>query len=278
MSTPGTTRSGVGFRRCRVFALDANGYPAATSTTVYEGVLVEGAKALTLDDPEPRDIVHIGDDRVIQRDILPPDAPISGEIRTAKVNDALDAILSDNLSFSVGEAAMFAIASCNRGEENQVGILAYRQTLDTQRGSSDFGLRRWEGRIFPKVYLISRESGMEDSPEERPYSFRPLIVGSHLWGTAFDAAVEGATQAQGIRLVSEYKPKIVAWASDGVEVTYAFPTTNYPYSVAKTEDPWVDGVLQTESFTISTTNIVFSSAPSSGAIVVAFYEFEGGTC
>lgn len=274
MAAPGTTRSGVGFRHCQILLLNSSGTIAATSATVYEGVQLSGAKAMTIDDPEPRDIIHIGDDRVFQRDVLPPDTPISGEIRTGKVNDAVDDVITDDKGIStVGEAMLFGFGTNNRGDENQVCVLAYRQTLDTVASSSSFGRRRWEGRLFPKAYLIPRESGFEDTPEERVYTLRPLFVTAYPWGLAFVTGTEGFTQAQGFRLISEYKPKIVGWAADGSTTDFVFPTTDAPQATTKVET-WVNGVLQTDSFTVYSTQIVFSTAITSDLIVVAFYEYE----
>lgn len=274
MTAPGTYRSGAGFRHVRIFELDSSGYPAATSATVYEGYRIEGAKALTLDDPEPRDIVHVGDDRVIQRDILPPDTPISGELVVAKIQDTIDALLSDDLSKTIGEAKFFGIGTGNRGEENQVAVLAYRQTLNTEAGSSTFGKRLWEGRLFPRCYVVARETGFADTPEEKPYSFRPLIVAAHLWGESFTTISEGFTQAQGLRLVSEYKPKVVAFQGISTQLTFTMPTGEPPASAEKIE-VWDAGVLQTAGqVTASTTILVFAASVTDGNIIVAFYEYE----
>lgn len=278
MAVPGTTRSGVGFRHCQVLLLTTGeNTPAATSTTVYEGLVLSGARAMTIDDPEPRDVLHLGDDRVFQRDVLPPDTPISGEIRTGKVNDAMDDILTDDKGIStVGEAMFFGFGTDNRGDENQVCILAFRQTLDTVPGSAHFGKRRWEGRLFPKAYLTPRESGFEDTPEERTYTLRPLFVTAYPWGLSFAAATEGFTQAQGFRLVSEYKPKIVAWLAGDTDVIYGFSTA-YPAQAAGKVEVWVNNVLQAgagDDYTAYTTGITFSSSPTSDYVIIAYYEYE----
>ncbi|MFH1555137.1 MAG: hypothetical protein ABII76_09780 [Pseudomonadota bacterium] len=254
-----------------VFALDSSGYPAATATTAYEGVQISGAKALTITDPEPRQIVHIGDDYVFQVDQLPPTEPISGEIRTGKINDTLDAIIGDDKSFTEGEAKLFGFGSNNRGDENQVALLGFRQALDTNQDGSTFGKRVWDARIFPKALVISREGGFEDAPEDRAYSIRPQFVQNHLWQTAFSATTEGFTRAQGLRMVTEYKPKIIAFKADGSEVTFVLPTA-YPAQAAAKVVIWDNGTKQTTGYTATTTHVVFSSAPTSTDILVCLYE------
>lgn len=274
MTAPQTKRSGVGFRYAVVFALDANGYPAAVDTTAYEGVSVVGPKALTITDPEPRDIVHVGADGVIQRDILPPDTPVSGELRAAAIDDTLDAALGDDLSYTIGEMKLFPVGSNNRGDEDQVGLLAFRQALDTDEDGGAYGKRYWEGRVFPKCYIIAREGGFEATPEERAYSVRPLKVSKHLWGTALASGTEGCTLFQGERLVGEFKPKVVAFQGDGSQVTFVLPTGYPAQSTDKIE--WFNAsssYLFTTGYTARTTDVVFSSAPVTGNIIVALYEY-----
>ena len=273
MTAPGVVRSGVGFRHVVVIPLNADGYPAATGTTAFEGTQISGARALTIDDPEPRDIVHFGDDRVFQRDVLPPTTPISGEMRVGKISDTVDALLGDDKSFTVGEMKMFGIGSNNKGDENQVAILAYRQAMNSDASSGDYGKRYWEARLFPRAYVIARESGFEDSPEEKAYAVRPLFVKEHLWGEAFADGTEGFEQAQGVRIVSEYKPKVVAFLGNGTEVTFVLPTA-YPAQSTGKMLMWNLGVEQTQGYTFRTTDIVFSSAPADRDDIVLIYEYE----
>lgn len=272
-TTPGTIRSGVGFRHVQVLLLNEDDYPNATSTAAYEGAQISGVRAMTIDDPEPRDIVHIGDDSVFQRDVLPPDTPISGELRTGKVNDTVDDIITDDIVTEIGDMNFFGFGTNTRGDENQVAIVAYRQTLDTNPGSTDFGKRRWEGRLYPKCYLIPRESGFEDTPEERAYTLRPLFCTKHLWGVAFSGDVEGFTRAQGLRMISEYKPKVVGFMGDGSETAFLFPT-DYPAQNADKVFTWVLGTLTTEpAVTATSVGVTFSDAPTATDYIVCLYEY-----
>jgi len=272
MAAPSAVRSGVGFRNVRVFALDADGYPAATDTSAYEGIAITGSKALTIEDPEPQQIIHRGDDRIFALDVLPPTDPISGELRVGKISDTVDAALSDDAAFTVGEANFFGIGTDSRGDEDQVALLAYRQAVDTDPNSANFGARRWEFRLFPKCFVIRREGGFEDTPEDRAYTVRPQFVRSHLWGVDFDAATEGFEQAQGLRGVSEFKPKIVAFLGDTSATTFTFPSGATAQATGKIVS-WIDGVLTTAD-TLGTDSIGFAVAPDTDAVIVVFYEHE----
>lgn len=268
MTAPSVIRSGVGLRDVQIFALDANGYPAATSTTAYAGIDVSGVRNVTINDPEPRQISHFGDDRIFALDVLPPTEPLTGEMVVSKTNDTVDAALTGNKSITVGEAKLFGVNTDLKGSENQVAIIAYQQSLDTDPAAATFGKRVWEFKVMPRAWIIPRENSLDENPTARTYTLRPNFVTQHVWGTAFAVATEGFTQAQLLRGVSEYKPRIVSFKGDGSTTTFAVGET--VVSTAKYV-VWDNGVTST-TFTGGTTSIVFSPAPTSGHMIVAYYE------
>lgn len=272
MTVPSTTRSGVGFKHCQTLALDANGYPAATDTAEYAGLRISGSRSLSVTDPEPRQIVHMGDDLVFALDVLPPTEPMTAELTVGKINDAVDAMLTDDLSVTVGEAKLFGVGTENRGQENMVCVLAYRQSLDTDPDSSLYGSRRWEFRLFPQCFVIPREGGMTDAPEERLYTVRPQYVKKYPWGVSFATGTEGYEQAQGSRGVSEYKPRLVSFKADNTETSFTFNTSYYAQATGKIV-VWVNGTEQTADVTKATTGLEFTTAPTTDAMVVVFYEY-----
>ncbi len=269
MSAPSKKRSGVGFRNAVIFALNADGLPAASSTAAYEGIRAEGAKTLTINDPEYRRISHTGDDRLLQFDVLPALEGMTAELRVGRINDDLDAAVSGLSAFVVGEAnLMLGGVTDQSGFEPTVGLLAYRQALD------EGGNRVWDARIFPRVTIAKREGGFDDNPEERAYTVTPALVTEHLWGTAFAEGVEGAAQGQVIRGVFQYKPKVVAWLGDNAEDTFLFPAAAPAAATAKVT-VWIDGVLTTANLTVLTTSITFTTTPAiptTDALIVALYE------
>lgn len=269
----GTTRSGVGFRHITLFSLNASGYPNGVATdTPYEGVQLTGARSLTINDPEPQQIVHVGDDRPFALDVLPPTEPITGEMVGGKINDTIDALLSDDKSALVGDGAayIFPFGSDSRGDENVMGVLCYRQSIDTDPTSSTFGDRRWEFRLFPKAFIITREGGLTPDPEERTYTVRPQFITTHLWGTSLSTSTEGCEQAQGFRGIATYKPRIATWIGDTTVTEFDFNTA-FPAADTASIAAWVDGVLDTTA-TKKTDGVEFASAPDTDAMVVVFYE------
>jgi hypothetical protein len=276
MASPSVVQAGVGFRKLYVFALDGSGYPAATTTQAYEGTLVSGVRQLTITDPEPRLITHVGDDAPFALDSLPALDPVTGQLTISKQNDTLDAILTGQRSFlaaSGAEQYLFGVGTDLRGYEVQVGALMYRESEDVSDTSSNFGARNWQFRIMPKTLMIPLENGYDDTPEARTYALRPGFVTAHLWGTAFSLTTEGFTRAQVLRGVSQYKPNLVAFLGDGATTTFTLPATRTAVSTAKMT-VWKNGVLASSGLTKYTTGAVFDTTnkPGSSVNVSVFYE------
>jgi hypothetical protein len=271
MTAPSVIRSSVGFRYCQILAIDSSGYPAASSTTVYEGVVLSGAKSLTINDPEPRQISHIGDDGIFALDVLPPTEPITGELQVAKTNDTLDAILTADKSVTIGEAKLFGEGTSNRGFENQVIMVASRQSEDTDPSSGYFGQRVWDARILPLTFIVPRDGSFDENPESRPYTVRPQFCTKYPWGVAFAAGTEGFVRAQMIRGIFEYKPLLVAWKGDNSATKFTFAATHQAVATAKIHGVWVNGVLD-GAVVKATDGVTPTSKPGTGDMIVCLYE------
>jgi len=273
MTAPNTIRSGVGFRHCQLLAVDSSGYPAATDTSEYAGVRVSGAKTLTLNDPTPQQIVHVGDDRPLALDVLPPTEPISGDLTTSKRDDVVRELVTDDVSVTIGETKLMGMGTENRGDEAQVIMLAFRQSLDTDPDSGNFGSRRWEFRLLPKTFVIPMEGGFSTTPEEQSYTIRPQFVKKYPWGVSFASGTEGFEQAQGFSGIAEHKPRLVAFKANNTATEFTFDT-DFPAQSTGKITVWVNGTEQTSGVTKATTGIEFTTAPTTDAMVVVFYEYE----
>jgi hypothetical protein len=265
MNTTGNQLA-VGLRYGVAFALNAAGRPAATGATAYTGVEFAGAKAFTLNVPEPRRIAHVGDDRVLAVDYLPPTEPVTGEIRTARGSLELDALLSGAKVGALGEASYLARASDRQGSEPQVGLLLYQQSLEAASR-----LRRWRVIVIPATRCIPMPAGMEEAAAEFRYSLAPSPSQTHLWGAPLSLATDGATEAAYLELMTEGKPKLVAFKADGTAVLFSFPTGAPALDVEKIV-VWKNGTIVSTGVTKAVTGLTFAAAPTSGDEIVAFYE------
>lgn len=272
MTAPAVIASGVGARSLTIFALNASTYIDATSPTApYQGLAATGLRSLELNDPQPRFITHVGDDSPFALDILPPLEAITGSCVVSKQNDTLDAALTGLKSFTVGETKMFPVGTNLRGFERTMGALVYQQAEITDPSSSTFGNRVWLFKILPQVIFFPIEPGMNDNPEARTYAIRPGFVTKHIWGTTLTVATEGATRAQIIRGISQYKPKLIGWLGNNSTTVFTFPTDAPLADTAKIA-VWLDGVLQTSGMTITTASVTFAAAPGSNVNITMLYE------
>jgi len=258
----------VGLRRTVVFELDANGYPAATGTTAYEGFETIGPKAFALTVPDVRKVVHVGSDRVIALDFLPSIEPSTAELTVAAQDMPLSSVLGAVEDFAVGTAKMMPWQTDQQGYEPDVAALMVQQSLDATTK-----LRHWRFFIAPKARAIPVPAGMDDNPAVMKYSLAPNPTTKHLWGTTMVVGTEGATEAGFIEGMSQGRPNIVAFKGNNSETDFLFPAGKQaiPASVVV----WKAGVLQTITthYTATASTLSFVAAPATDAMVVVFYEY-----
>lgn len=270
MTAPSGNQLAVGARSGYLFELDANGFPAAPSTAVYEGLEIKGLKASDLNVPNPRVITHAGNDRVLANDFLPSLEPITGEIRAANLGMALNAKVTNVNTFNVGDMTFMPWGTDQQGSEIDVALVVFQQSLDTS-----LKLRRYRTIIAPKIRAVPLASGMNENPNEQRYSIVSNPTGKHLWGTTIVNATEGATEAAFIEGMATYRPKVVAWKADGTEDEYLFPTDKpaRDYTTPKIA-VWDNGTLVAGGdMTLTATKVTFDTPPTTGHIIVALYEY-----
>jgi len=267
----GTTATGKGFavglKRAVIFQLDANGYPAASGSAAYEGLEVVGPKAWSLTNPEARKINHVGNDRVLAIDYLPPTEGASAELRVAANDIVTNAVLGSVSTFAAGEKTMMVWNSDEQGSEPDIGLLLFQQSLDSATKA-----RRYRYHIIPSGRAIPAPGSMDENAAEERYMVAPNPTTKHLWGTTMVAGTEGATEASIVEGQSVGRPNIVAHKGDAVTVAFLLPTAKQCTSVDKMV-VWVNGVLQSSGITKAVTGVTFDVAPADGAMIVVFYEY-----
>lgn len=260
----------VGIRRAVIFELDSNGYPAASGTTAYEGIEVTGPKAFALTVPDARKITHVGNDRVLALDYLPPTEGVSGELRVASNDMVAKAAVAAVNTFTVGEATMMPWGTDQQGAEIDAGLLCFQQSLDTTSK-----LRRYKLYLIPKARILPMPASMDENPAEDRYSVAPNPTTSHLWGTALASGTEGCTEMALAEGMTEGRPNVVAFKGNNSDVAFLLPTAKPATATAKMK-VWQNGVVKTVGgglASLTTTTITFSVAPADGDMIVCFYEY-----
>jgi hypothetical protein len=267
MAAPTGVQLTVGLRRATIFELDANGYPAATGTSPYEGLEIIGPKAFTLTAPDMRKISHVGADRVLATDFLPPTEGVTGELRVAAHDTPVRAALTGVADSVVGESRLMPWVTDEQGNEPVVGALCFQQALDASTK-----LRQYRFYIIPRTKAIPQPSSMDENAAEVRFQLDPNPSTVHLWGTALTVGSEGVLEAAFHEGMCAGRPNIVAWKANGSEDEFLFPVSK-PALSAGVVEVWDNGVLKTTGITVTTTKVTFDSPPTSTHIIVAFYEY-----
>lgn len=268
MSTATGKNFAVGARRVIFFALNANGSPAATDTTPYNGVQMVGVQDVNLTIPAPQKITHLGDDRPLAIDYLPAKDAVSGDMTLSEEDQAVYAVMTATNEITVGETSMVGLKTSQQGLEPQVGLLTIQQALDNN------GVRNWRWFLMPKAILYPAPGSQNDKGAIHKWTISPAIVTAHLWETAFNASTEGFVSAQGLIGQSAYIPNLAAWLAATATTTFPMPTAEPAINTTKmvvTINGAVPGTA-VGTVTKATTQIVFQTAPGNLARVVCFYE------
>jgi hypothetical protein len=304
MANPTTIRTTAGFRSIVLYELNTSFYPiglltkrvttpylissgsaisgsagsaiaagASVSGSIgYYGAWHSGAKVLTVTDPTPRIITHVGDDGPFAVQVLPATDVMSGELQIDKTNDIVDAMASGGAKLvTVEESNLFHEATNLRGFEGQLAAIAYSAGLDADPDSANFGSQEYDFRIIPKATVFMRESGFGTDDNVRVYSFVPMIVTAYPWQVQYTVGVEGITRSQMIRGNGYGKPTMVSFLADGVTKGFPFDSAQ-PAKTATKIAVWDNGTLQSAGIQTFTNGVSFGVAPTNGHVIVVFYE------
>jgi hypothetical protein len=274
MATPNDLHRAVGFRHCRIYQLDAAGYIKATShTTPYQGLELTGPKTLEVTKPEPRRISHTGADRVLATDVLPTLESVSAVITASGADFDLEALMNDVTIVTHGEMRLIGQATDKQGNEPQLAVLGFRQSLDGVSGA-----RRWDLIWLPMCRIIPSGHTMNDNPDEKTYNVYPNVVTKWPYGLDFAVGTEGFTEAQYIDGVAEYKPHLVTFSGNGAAVAFTLPVDKQAVSTDKITVYHLvaaTGVITDVSgtVTLAVDDVTFGVAPASGDTIFIVYEY-----
>lgn len=255
----------VGLRQVIAYELDANGYPAASGSTSYNGLQMAGAKAFEVVIPDARQITHTGDDRVLQKDALPAQDGSTATVRTGRMDYDVYALFSNTEVETVGEAKAVGYATSQQGNEPQVGLLCYQQAID------DSGTRSWRSFLFPKAKVMPKPGGMTETPPEHTWQVVPQVVTKNLWGDSFTSGCSGYTSAEMREFMTEGRPHVASFLASGASGSCIFASGYTPAKSTAKVKVFKNGTDVTSSVTVSTTQVTFTGATQNDVFVI-FYE------
>ena len=266
MAAPSGKQYGAGFRHVRIYELDANGYIAAPSTTVYEGYQCVGARAFEFTIPDIRRIAHTGDDRLLAQTFLPRIEASNAVIRLARSDMDVFAVITGTLERTIGEAKAVGYGTSQQGEEPNLGILMYQLTQDAVAK-----VTRYMCYMFPSARGVINPASLNENANEYTFNIVPNIVSSHMWGDPLTLVDDGFVSAEMLEYQVVSVPLVVAWEGDGIVTKFLFAASHQAVSTAKIHMVTVDGV-EDATPALAVDGVTPTVMTTAGQIVACFYE------
>jgi hypothetical protein len=259
----------VGSRYTRIYEL-VNGYPMASTTSgsvPYEGYQLSSVESCQITIPEPRPIEHVGDDRLQQKDFLPP---VTGS-KVAFVGSRNDynvyAILTGTKVLTQNEHVQIGVSTNKQGANPQIGIMQMQQSLN------EVGVRNWRATFVPKCIVYPLPGSYEQTGTKVNIPAQPQLSNVHLWGTQMTAAADGYTSTELVEAQFTTQPWIASWFTSGSATTVFTFNTLYPASGSSKVTVLVNGTeISGSIITKTTTGFTLTNAVSGSTNVVALYE------
>lgn len=272
----GDITTGIGLRMVYVAVKDVDGtilVPTGVTVGVAtRGTKAEGAQALSVDIPDPRQVNVRGDDITFYTWSLPPEDQPTGELRVAKWQLPLMAEVSDVKVFGAVGQPTLAMATNEQGEEPPMYLVGSRRAVNVAEGDAAFGTTYWQTYILPNATLVVKPGPAEDG---NPTEVRFMAVCNKATvdplGIPLTAATNGCTSASIFLLVTANKPMICAFLGDATETAFVMPNTIVTGSARVA----VDGVLKTitTDYTVAGATVTFVAAPALGAKIMILAEY-----
>lgn len=245
--------AGSGTRYGSVFLLDADTglpMPAVASKLPYTGLEISGIKSTEATDPTPRRVQHKGKDRIYAQDTLPPDSLESFRFTSSKTDLAFDSYVEGVKVRGYTNFNVRAANNADKGNEQQVMALFYRQALDADPNSSTFGkLRQYNTRIYGSTRIVPVTDSFGDAETDKTYEGTPTNFNYTPWNEAINTTNWGTVDGGHLEGVTAAHPRVNTYRGNGTIV--AFELSHAPVS-ADHLLVWGDGTLLTPSAVVTT--------------------------
>ena len=263
---PSGTRYGV------VFELNTNGRIKGTSGTVpYTGLRFIGQKAFSVSIPKQRQIFHIDADRVGAADFLPPTSTATAQINVSADDFELDTLLTGNKQVVIGEADTIASLTSNQGYEPIIACMFFQQAIDHVSR-----LRAWRSFLIPRAKAVPMYAGMGDKEIDGQFDVMMIPSTTNILGVSLSESIDGATDAQLFRAMTQGRPAIAAWTGNGYTQDFNLEqpsgTAAPALSTAKIA-VYKNGTKLSAGFTSTVNKVTFTVAPLITDDICIFWEF-----
>lgn len=278
MATPSGRIWNVEIRRSKFFpldptgAIDMPGYPTPANVA-YEGLEFARPKSLVPNFGAPRTITNVAQGRVQDTIILPSIDPKTGEYHLSDIDMVTFAKLHAVKTRTIGNGIGMPWATDKQGLEIN-GIF----TTTALAGKDENGDPKVLTVIYPKARGVVTWPAMNENAIDVTINFSFSPTKKHIWGESLSQDNDGALEQTAFPLITNNDWNMVAFLGDGSEDTFLLPT-NRPaaddFADSMTVWNFMDGTEYTGgAITKATDQIVLTTPPDDGDIVVCIYEYE----
>lgn len=271
MTAPGKVFFPYGAKHARIYALSGV-HPAATSTTVYEGLQAKGLQAADIAVPDARRITSYGDG-VVQAVALLQATDATGFTLTVGSEDFdLHAAVTGTKVHTIGE--MYSIMYNTEKDAIPVDVMV----VVTQAAMSEDGAETvWVTTILPVSQAVPKKGTIGDEFSPKVFDILVKPANYYPWGVALSESNNGATQAGMMTFVTDDPLLIVAFKGDNVATEFSYATAHQAVSSAKTHVVGIydasGGTYSVDATATKDTDAVTPTAkPDTGDIVIVAYE------
>lgn len=195
----------------------------------------------------------------------------SGIIETVVAQEYFDSVINGTLVETLGGNRKRGVLIPNKTAFPSLFIVFQRRALTSNANS--VGEQRWEVVVVNNAIVTPLFTTFQ-TRANNPYRYSLSLSTSNTdpTGMTYTQGTHGTTSSAMDRFISQNPVHYKRWTGNGVLTTFNLDYT--PISTAKTL-VFVNGVQVTvSSINASAKTFTLSSAPSSGATVVASYEFD----
>ena len=259
----------IGLRYVSIFELNAYQTPQASTspsaTVGYEGLRMDAARSLIVNNPQPRIISQTGDDTVEALQELPPLTALDADLHVGMRNLDILALLTGTKKDTIGTSSWIPGQTNKRGYEPYLGVLAYARSNEWP-----LGVRTWDWAFFPYAQAIWMASGNQETPQDEIFKLVPNYTSLTPWGVALSDATNGALSQQVMWGKSLGIPHMITWLSAGGETDYSFDAAHPAYDVSSIA-VFVNETLDSGAST-TVAKVTPSVKPSAGDRIEVWYE------
>lgn len=274
MTAPTGIMWSVEILRAVAFVLDSSGLPQPTSTTVFEGLELQGVQSLDANWAKPRAIANVAQGRVRDVIYLPPNQVSTATLKLSYADAVTQAALMGVKTKTLNQRIMYPHMTNRQGHEPNV--MLFVNALVTHNDTGDVA---WRTFCIPRCRMVLTQLGNFDANASiYQYDIAIGISKKDFNGVALTVADNGCTEEGAEDSVEPNCMNFVTWKANGTELDFLVPTAKPIADFTTPEGTLIDmtsGTVLTPD-TVDATGFHFTStAPASGHILGGNYGYAG---